>query len=69
MSISGVEGTPDASNFGYEPCDGVQPSDLKPGEALIKTLYLSVDPAQVRHRALKGTNTQHSGQMGQNIKN
>lgn len=36
------------ANFGYEACPTVSASDLKPGEALIKTLYLSTDPAQVK---------------------
>ena len=44
--ISGVDGAPQASNFGYGPC--AAPGDLGDGEVLVKNLYLSVDPAQVR---------------------
>eukprot|EP00105_Crassostrea_gigas_P025988 XP_011446758.1 PREDICTED: prostaglandin reductase 2-like [Crassostrea gigas] len=39
----GTNGTPTADNFGFEECPF--PAELEAGEILIKTLYLSVDPA------------------------
>ncbi|XP_062616673.1 prostaglandin reductase 2-like [Saccostrea cucullata] len=39
----GVNGVPTEDNFGFEECP--YPPDPDPGEILIKTLYLSVDPA------------------------
>ncbi|XP_048735463.2 prostaglandin reductase 2-like [Ostrea edulis] len=39
----GVDGAPADDNFGFEECPF--PPDPEPGEILIKTLYLSVDPA------------------------
>ena len=40
-------GAPRAENFQCEPCDEVQEEQLKDGQVLLKTCYLSVDPAQV----------------------
>ena len=42
---SGAEGIPADDNFGYEECP--YPANPETGEILIKTLYLSVDPALV----------------------
>lgn len=41
----GVNGTPSEANFGYAPCEA--PSPCEDGEVIIRTVYLSVDPAQV----------------------
>ena len=42
---SGAEGIPADDNFGFEKCP--YPASPDTGEVLIKTLYLSVDPALV----------------------
>ncbi|XP_033736145.1 prostaglandin reductase 2-like isoform X1 [Pecten maximus] len=57
----GVNGEPAEDNFGYEECD--YPCDPQNNEVLLKTLYLSIDPA-MRCRMNEETGVTYIGPFG-----